>query len=168
MEVLITLGSNLDRDRNIQRALAELEHHPHLRVLAVSPVYITPAIGADGQPSGQPDFANAAVRAETDLEPAALRQALRAIEAAMGRIRTADKFAARPIDLDLAFYGQELIELADKQLPDPDVLRFAHVAIPLADVAGDWVHPQSGRTLADIAAELMDKETEKTGGTPTQ
>ncbi len=163
MEVLITLGSNIDRERNIQRALAELERHPRLRVLAVSPVYVTPALGADGQPSGQTDFANAAVRAETDLEPAALRQALRAIESAMGRVRTEDKFAPRPIDLDLAFYGREIIETEGRLLPDPDVLRFAHVAVPLADVAGEWVHPQTGQTLAAIAAALMDQKMETTG-----
>ncbi|MEJ5249511.1 MAG: 2-amino-4-hydroxy-6-hydroxymethyldihydropteridine diphosphokinase [Caldilinea sp.] len=160
MEVLITLGSNIDRERNIQRALAELERHPRLRVLAVSPVYVTPALGADGQPSGQADFANAAVRAETDLEPAALRQALRAIESAMGRVRTEDKFAPRPIDLDLAFYGREIIETEGRSLPDPDVLRFAHVAVPLADVAGEWVHPQTGQTLAEIAAALTNQKVE--------
>ncbi|GIV68912.1 2-amino-4-hydroxy-6-hydroxymethyldihydropteridine diphosphokinase [Caldilinea sp.] len=160
MEVLITLGSNIDRERNIQRALAELERHPRLRVLAVSPVYVTPALGADGQPSGQADFANAAVRAETDLEPAALRQALRAIESAMGRVRTQDKFAPRPIDLDLAFYGREIIETEGRSLPDPDVLRFAHVAVPLADVAGEWVHPQTGQTLAEIAAALTNQKVE--------
>ncbi|MCS6828930.1 MAG: 2-amino-4-hydroxy-6-hydroxymethyldihydropteridine diphosphokinase [Caldilinea sp.] len=157
MEVLITLGSNIDREHNIQRALAELERHPRLRVLAVSPVYVTPALGADGRPSGQPDFANAAVRAETNMEPAELRQALRAIESAMGRVRTEDKFAPRPIDLDLAFYGREVIETASRSLPDPDVLRFAHVAVPLADIAGEWVHPQTGRTLAEIAAAFADK-----------
>jgi 2-amino-4-hydroxy-6-hydroxymethyldihydropteridine diphosphokinase len=162
MEVLITLGSNIDRERNIQRALAELERHPRLRVLAVSPVYVTPALGADGQPSGQADFANAAVRAETDLEPAALRQALRAIESAMGRVRTQDKFAPRPIDLDLAFYGREIIETEGRSLPDPDVLRFAHVAVPLADVAGEWVHPQTGQTLAEIAAALTNQKVEAT------
>jgi 2-amino-4-hydroxy-6-hydroxymethyldihydropteridine diphosphokinase len=162
MEVLITLGSNIDRERNIQRALAELERHPRLRVLAVSPVYVTPALGADGQPSGQADFANAAVRAETDLEPAALRQALRAIESAMGRVRTQDKFAPRPIDLDLAFYGREIIETEGRPLPDPDVLRFAHVAVPLADVAGEWVHPQTGQTLAEIAAALTNQKVEAT------
>ncbi|WP_298981940.1 2-amino-4-hydroxy-6-hydroxymethyldihydropteridine diphosphokinase [Caldilinea sp.] len=162
MEVLITLGSNIDRERNIQRALAELERHPRLRVLAVSPVYVTPALGADGQPSGQADFANAAVRAETDLEPAALRQALRAIESTMGRVRTQDKFAPRPIDLDLAFYGREIIETEGRPLPDPDVLRFAHVAVPLADVAGEWVHPQTGQTLAEIAAALTNQKVEAT------
>lgn len=163
MEILITLGSNIDRERNIQRALAELERHPRLRVLAVSPVYVTPALGADGQPSAQADFANAAVRAETDLEPAALRQVLRAIESAMGRVRTEDKFAPRPIDLDLAFYGREVIETGGRPLPDPDVLRFAHVAVPLADVAGEWVHPQTGQTLAEIAAALTNQKVETTG-----
>ncbi len=71
----------------------------------------------------------------------------------MGRVRTADKFAPRPIDLDIAFYGDRVLEVAGKVIPDPDVLRFAHVAAPLADVAGDWIHPQTGQTLAEIAAQ---------------
>ena len=152
MQVLITLGSNINREQNVDEALARLEQQPDLQILAVSPVYVTKAIGADGNVAAQPAFSNAAICAETELDPFTLRGKLRALEAAMGRVRTADKFAPRPIDLDIAFYGDRVLEVAGKVIPDPDVLRFAHVAVPLADVAGDWIHPQTGQTLAEIAA----------------
>jgi len=152
MQVLITLGSNINREQNVDEALARLEQQPDMHILAVSPVYVTQAIGADGRAAAQPAFSNAAICAETELDPISLRGKLRALEAAMGRVRTADKFAPRPIDLDIAFYGDRVFEVAGKVIPDPDVLRFAHVAVPLADVAGDWIHPQTGQTLAEIAA----------------
>lgn len=152
MQVLITLGSNINREQNMHEAITRLERHPDLQILAVSPVYVTPAIGQDGELVVQPAFSNAAICAETDLDPLTLRGKLRALEAAMGRVRTSDQFAPRPIDLDIAFYGDGVVEVAGKVIPDPDVLRFAHVAIPLADVAGDWIHPQTGQTLAEIAA----------------
>lgn len=160
MQVLITLGSNINREQNVVEALARLEQQPDLEVLAVSPVYVTPAVGADGRRAAQPAFSNAAICIETELDPFTLRGKLRALEAAMGRVRTADKFAPRPIDLDIAFYGDRVLEVAGKVIPDPDVLRFAHVAVPLADIAGDWVHPQTGQTLADIAARYSHQEME--------
>jgi 2-amino-4-hydroxy-6-hydroxymethyldihydropteridine diphosphokinase len=152
MQVLITLGSNINREQNVNEALARLEQQPDLHILAVSPIYVTQAVGADGKAAAQPAFSNAAICVETELDPFTLRGKLRALEAAMGRMRTADKFAPRPIDLDIAFYGDRVLEVAGKVIPDPDVLRFAHVAVPLADVAGDWIHPQTGQTLAEIAA----------------
>lgn len=153
MQVLITLGSNINREQNVVEALARLEQQPDLEILAVSPVYVTQAVGVDGKAAAQPAFSNAAICAETELDPFTLRSKLRALEAAMGRVRTADKFAPRPIDLDIAFYGDRVLEVAGKVIPDPDVLRFAHVAAPLADIAGDWIHPQTGQTLAEIAAQ---------------
>jgi len=160
MQVLITLGSNINREQNVVEALARLEQQPDLKILAVSPVYVTQAVGADGKSAAQPAFSNAAICAETELDPFTLRGTLRALEAAMGRVRTADKFAPRPIDLDIAFYGDRVLEVAGKVIPDPDVLRFAHVAVPLADVAGGWVHPQTGQTLAEIAARHSHQEME--------
>ncbi|HHW86531.1 MAG TPA: 2-amino-4-hydroxy-6-hydroxymethyldihydropteridine diphosphokinase [Chloroflexi bacterium] len=160
MQVLITLGSNINREQNVVEALRRLEQEPDLKVLTVSPVYVTQAVGADGKVTDQPAFSNAAICVETELDPFTLRSRLRALEAVMGRVRTADKFAPRPIDLDIAFYGDRVVEVAGKVIPDPDVLRFAHVAVPLADVAGDWVHPQTGQTLAEIARHYSHQEME--------
>jgi 2-amino-4-hydroxy-6-hydroxymethyldihydropteridine diphosphokinase len=147
-EVLISLGSNIEKEVNLPAAIALLRQHPDILVLAVSPLLESGAIAADGGRAAQPAYHNAAVRAETTLTPEELRAALRDIEARLGRT----------IDLDLSFYGSVIaadgsVAAADgKPLPDPDVLRFAHVAIPLAAVAGEWVHPATGETLAAIAA----------------
>ncbi len=151
MDVLIALGSNLAPEEKMPAAVAALKQMDGLHVVATSPFYRTAPLDRQGQVSEQPAFLNAAVRAETTLTPGALRTALRQVEAALGRVRTADKFAPRPIDLDLAMVGGTATELAGKPLPDPDIGRFAHLAIPLADVAPDWELPD-GRTLAAVAA----------------
>lgn len=161
MQVLIALGSNIDRERNMVAAIDRLRAHPAIEVLAASPIYTTAPIGRDGAVTEQPVFANAAVRVETDLTAGDLRRELRAIEAALGRVRTADKFAPRPIDLDIALYGSEVLEIDGHHIPDRDVLRFAHVAIPLADIAGDWIHPETGQSLAAIAAPMHTQELER-------
>jgi len=161
MQVLIALGSNIDRERNMAAAIDRLRAHPAIDVLAVSSVYTTAPIGRDGAVTEQPVFANAAVRVETDLTAGNLRRELRAIETSLGRMRTADKFAPRPIDLDIALYGSEVLEIDGHHIPDRDVLRFAHVAIPLADIAGDWIHPETGQSLAAIAAPMHTQELER-------
>ena len=161
MEVLIALGSNIDRQRNMAAAIDRLRAHPQMELVAVSPIYTTAAIGSDGAESGQPIFANAAARIATALPAAKLRHELRAMEAALGRVRTADKFAPRPIDLDIIFYGAEVLDIDGHHIPDRDVVRFAHIALPAADIAGDWIHPETGQALATIAAMLSTEEMEK-------
>lgn len=148
--VLIAMGSNIAREINLPRALQALASSPALRILAVSPVYETPAVG----PQPQSSYYNAAVLIETNLTPEALRQMLRGIETDLGRVRTEDKFAPRPIDLDIVFFGDRVFDLEGRHIPDPDVLRFPHLVVPLADIAPDWRHPESGQTLAAIVAEL--------------
>jgi GTP cyclohydrolase I len=154
--VLITLGSNVEREGNLRLALARLRRHPHITLRAVSPVYETAPVGS----ADQSPYFNAAVLVETDLRPAALRDALRAVERDLGRVRTEDKYAPRTIDLDIALYGDERISVDGSPIPDPDIARFPHLAIPLADVAPDWIHPEHGVTLCDIADGLSHSSTE--------
>jgi 2-amino-4-hydroxy-6-hydroxymethyldihydropteridine diphosphokinase len=158
--VLISMGSNVDKERNLPAAVAALHNHPAVNVLAASPTYVTAAIGATGKRASQPAFHNAALWVETELPPEALRTLLRAIEAQLGRVRGADRFAPRPIDLDIAFYGNQVVEVDGKVIPDPDVLRFAHVALPLAAVAPGWLHPEHGRPLSAIAGDFDATEME--------
>ena len=161
--ILITLGSNMDPETNLPRALRLLAER--VRVIGVSKVYESDAINAEGNVDpDQPVFLNAAVQIETDLEPLALKyEVLRPIEAALGRERTEDKFAPRPIDLDIALYGDQLLQLDNEDMrltvPDPDTLERAHVALPLADLAPDLIHPTSGQTLAQIAEEFAGYRT---------
>lgn len=153
--VLITLGSNLEPEANLPRALRLLAER--VRVARVSKVYETAPVNAAGEiDPEQPPFLNAAVQIETEIEPVPLKyEVLRAIEAEMGRVRSEDKFAPRVIDLDIALYGDLLLQLdtGDMRLvlPDPDILERPHVALPLADLAPDLMHPTAGQTLSAIA-----------------
>ncbi len=158
--VLIALGSNVDRERYLPQALTVLSQHPQIELRAVSPTYETLAVGGSAD---QSSFFNAAAFIETALGPSDLKEALLAIERDLGRVRTADKYAPRTIDLDIALYDRHIIELSGRHIPDPEVARFPHLALPLADVAPDWVHPELGETLTEIANNLQfsDKEIRK-------
>ncbi len=150
-QVLIALGSNVNREYNTTRALKLLQQDPRWRVLAVSPIYRTPAIGGRGP---QPDYFNAAVLIETDLSPEALHRALREIEARLGRIRTEDKYAPRTMDLDIVLIKDRQLELHGAPIPDPDIFHYPHLAFPLADIAPDWRVPGTSHTLKHIADTL--------------
>ena len=149
--VLLTLGSNIERHKNMPLAIEALEHHPRIKLCAVSPMYESVPVGDD---TNQPIYSNGAVWIETDLDPSTLKANLRQIEAEFGRVRTANKFAPRPIDFDISFYGQQIFELDGTHIPDPDIVRYAHIALPLADIAPDWRHPELGMTLRHIADNL--------------
>ena len=75
----------------------------------------------------------------------------------LGRLRTEDKNAPRTIDLDISLFGDQVLALGDRHIPDPDILGFAHVARPLADLAPEVRHPETGQTLAQIAESLSDE-----------
>lgn len=144
----ISLGSNIDPERNLPRAVERLRRVG--RVLAVSRAYQSAAVG----PAAQPDFVNAAVLLETDLSPEALRAQLRRIEASLGRVRGADRYAPRPIDLDTVLFDDLVSETAEYTLPDPELLLRPYLAVTVAELDPAAVHPQTGERLADLAARL--------------
>lgn len=146
----VAVGSNVDPLRNVPEALDRVA--AIAEVLARSPVYATPAVGADGEPDGNPEFHNAVVLIHTDAGPLELRQRLRTIEADLGRRRTDDDHAPRPIDLDIVFYDSVIVITESVAIPDSDALTHPHIAVPLADVAPDWRPPGGSRTAAQAAA----------------
>lgn len=149
--VLLTLGSNIEPETNLLAALDALD--ARLGLAAVSPIYEADPVGAPGTPT----FLNAAARTASRLPPRRLkREVLRPIEAELGRVRGPDRNAPRTIDIDLALVGDLVLDDPDAgiRLPDPDILRRAHVAIPLADVAPDVLHPTERETLRTLAARL--------------
>jgi 2-amino-4-hydroxy-6-hydroxymethyldihydropteridine diphosphokinase len=144
---LIALGSNIDPKRNLPAAAARLAAHPDIEVLVASGVYESPPLGRPGDPC----FHNAAVAVETSLAPAALRAELRRLEAEMGRVRGADRYAPRPIDLDLVAYEGFAGEVEGSRVPDPEISQRAFLALPLAEVAPGWIDPALGRSFGEIA-----------------
>ncbi len=147
--VVIGIGANIAPEANIRRALTLLGER--VQLVALSTFYRTPALEREGQPP----FLNGVVAVETAIAPAALKQeVLRGIEEALGRQRTADKYAPRPIDLDIAVYDQQVIATADLTIPDPEITRRPFLAIPLCELAPDLVLPDSGRRVCEVAAAL--------------
>jgi 2-amino-4-hydroxy-6-hydroxymethyldihydropteridine diphosphokinase len=146
--VFVSLGSNIDSERSMHGAVQRLEQH--CTVLAVSPVYETAPVGKTDQPS----FLNAAVLIETGWTTAELKEVLQSIEHEMGRVRTEDKNAPRTIDLDISLFDDEISDLAGRHIPDPEILRYPHIAVPLADLVPHQRHPETGQTLEEIARSL--------------
>ena len=145
----IALGSNIEPETNLPLAVARLSELG--RYVTHSTVYQNPAIADEPQP----DYLNAAVLIETTLDPLAIRNKLREIEADLGRIRSEDKFAPRTIDLDLCILGNRVLDHELLSLPDPDLLERAYLAVTLAELRPDFLHPLTGETLDEIAAKFQ-------------
>ena len=109
----------------------------------------------------QPNFFNAAVRLLTLLSPVELKDGpLAAIERRLGRVRGTDKYAPRPIDLDIVLYDDAILDYtpADgraRHIPEPDLRRFAHCALPVAELRPHGTHPETGEPLPQLAARLV-------------
>ncbi|MGI6375764.1 MAG: 2-amino-4-hydroxy-6-hydroxymethyldihydropteridine diphosphokinase [Anaerolineae bacterium] len=142
----ISLGSNIAPEPHLRAAVSAVVALG--RLWALSRVYETAPVGA----AGQPRYLNGAALLDTALAPGALKEALRAIEARLGRVRVRDRYAARTIDLDIILYGDRRLLLQGRRIPDPELLRVAHIALPLADLSPGHRHPETGQRLADLAA----------------
>ena len=145
----ISIGSNIDKQANITACLKKLRNL--CTVKKVSSVYETRAVGNKEQDS----FFNAALILETPLTPEELKSSvLNAVEKELGRRRAEDKNAPRTIDLDISLFNQWTLTLGKRNIPDPEILQYPHIAIPLAEIAPDYVHPVKGETLLEIAARF--------------
>lgn len=144
----VAVGSNIEPEANLRRALRLLgqRHRP----VAVSTVYRTPPLGRPEQP----DYLNCVVEVETEAEPEELKQELRRIEQELGRVRGADRYAARTIDLDLIAYEGMQVRTPDLVLPDPEIGGRPFVALPLAELAPDLALPGIGGDAAAVAARF--------------
>lgn len=154
--VYISLGSNIDPESNLKRAVELISQRCTL--LAVSHAYRTPPQGF----TDQADFLNLAVKIATDLGAITLKHSvLDWIERELKRVRDPNnKNAPRTIDLDISLWNDSILEYGDKpwRVPDKDILRFAHVALPLAEIAPDYLHPTEKITLSEIAARFTDAQ----------
>ena len=151
----VGLGANLgDAAATLRSAVESLGRMPATQALRASSFYRSPSMGAPG-----PDYVNAVVELQTALEPHALLEALLAIEAAHGRVRS-HRNAPRTLDLDLLLHDDRVVRSAILTLPHPRLHERAFVLRPLADLAPDLVIPGKGPLgglLAAVADQRLDK-----------
>jgi 2-amino-4-hydroxy-6-hydroxymethyldihydropteridine diphosphokinase len=139
----LSIGSNQDREASIRGAVADLR--TAFGDLILSSVYESPAEGFRGAP-----FLNLVAGIETDLRVAEIDRILRSIEDAHGRVRGPDKFAPRTLDIDLLTYGDKVGMLDGREIPRDEILRYAFVLGPLAEVAPDEVCPGTALIYRDL------------------
>ena len=150
-QVYVSVGSNIDRQRNIANALQALaELYGELQQ---SPVYESAAVGFDSTP-----FYNLVLGFMTQDSPQSIQDQLHAIENRYGRQRTLT-LSARTLDLDLLLYDDLVMKQGKLVLPREDIKRYAFVLRPLAEIAGSMLHPVTGVSFADMWADF-DKESQ--------
>jgi 2-amino-4-hydroxy-6-hydroxymethyldihydropteridine diphosphokinase len=153
--ILIGLGANLPSPaygaprQTLAAALWALEERG-ISVSGCSKWYVTAPVPV----SDQPDFVNIVVAVDTDLEPGELLEQLHALEESFGRVRT-QRNAARVLDIDLLDYNGQ-VSTEWPVMPHPRMDKRAFVLVPLRDIAPDWCHPVSGRTLDELLAGAPD------------
>jgi 2-amino-4-hydroxy-6-hydroxymethyldihydropteridine diphosphokinase len=144
------LGSNVgDRHAHLRAALELLAEH-EVRVEAVSSTYETEPVG---EILDQPDFLNAAIRIETELEPEALLDVCKAIEVEQGRMLAGPRHGPRPLDVDLLLLGDLELDTERLTLPHPQVTSRRFVLVPLLELDPELALPD-GTRLAEALERL--------------
>jgi 2-amino-4-hydroxy-6-hydroxymethyldihydropteridine pyrophosphokinase len=146
----IALGSNLASPLDqVNAAIAALGEIPQSRIVAVSSLYRTPPLG----PPDQPDYLNAAVALETTLAPEALLDHTQRIELQQGRVRKAERWGPRTLDLDIMLFGGLTLNTQRLTVPHYDMKNRGFMLWPLFEIAPD-LHFPDGTSLRATLEQL--------------
>lgn len=155
-EAGFSLGSNLgDRLANLRAARTALAGTPGARLLASAPVYETEPVGVRPE-HRHLKFLNTVVILEAPLDADAWLARIREIETALGRVRTADRYAPRGVDVDLLYCGELTIEEPHLTVPHPKWAERRFVLQPLADVRPNLRLPGCEGVVSEALAALDD------------
>ncbi|MDB9969481.1 2-amino-4-hydroxy-6-hydroxymethyldihydropteridine diphosphokinase [Porticoccaceae bacterium] len=141
--IYLSLGSNVEAQRNIEAAMDALADT--FGELIISSVYESEAVGFDGD-----SFYNLVVGIHSDLGVGELSKILKTIEDRQGRDRSAPKFGARSLDIDILTVDDRVGVIDGIAIPRDEILKNAFVLQPLAEIAPTTVHPQNGLTYQQL------------------
>lgn len=154
IEAGLSLGTNLgDRLANLRNAANRINAFPGMTILARSRIYESAPVGVKPQYLHL-NYLNAVLIIATEMDVNSLSTRVHTIEADMGRVRTADRFAPRPIDIDILYAGDEIRNEDDLTLPHPRWAERRFVIQPLADVRPGFIFPGSNQTVEQILSSL--------------
>jgi len=142
-KIYISLGSNIERDRNTRAGIRALREH--FGELELSSVYESEAVGFDGDA-----FYNMVIACDTGEDVHSANRILSEIEDAHGRDRSGPRFSSRTLDLDLLLYDDLVLDEKGLTLPRGEILKNAFVLWPLAEIAPGLVHPLAGSSYAEL------------------
>lgn len=141
-KIYISIGSNIDADKNIRVAIHALQDH--YGKLILSSVYESEAVGFEGD-----NFLNLVAGLTTDEDVYAVAATLRKIEDENGRDRSGPRFSSRSVDLDLLLYDDLILQEEGLDIPRDEITKNAFVLLPLDEIASKLIHPVSGKTMCD-------------------
>ncbi|MEQ8288192.1 MAG: 2-amino-4-hydroxy-6-hydroxymethyldihydropteridine diphosphokinase [Gammaproteobacteria bacterium] len=151
VRVYVGVGSNVERENNIRGGLHALAER--FGKLELSPIYQNTAVGFEGD-----DFYNLVAAFITHKEIDEVAAELKEIEYDFGRRRNETRFSPRTLDIDLLMYGDTVDSSHD--VPREDITKYAFVLKPLFDMEPDLVHPQTGKTIAELWQEFPGEDAE--------
>lgn len=159
----ISLGANLgEPGGQLWQAVRKLATHDRVALRGTSSLWRTSPVGPVAD---QPDFVNAVARLVTSLSPQALLTLCQAIEDSMARDREKEvPMGPRPIDLDILTYGEMVLEEEGLLIPHPEMAARAFVLEPLRELAPEFVHPATGKSVEKMLKALpKGQKAEKIG-----
>jgi 2-amino-4-hydroxy-6-hydroxymethyldihydropteridine diphosphokinase len=123
-------------------------------------LYETKALTLNGEE--HPNYVNAVIEVWSWRDPHSILHELLRIERELGRNRSLDKrWDPRTIDLDLLFVGDAVLQTPPLMLPHPEIAKRDFVVAPLAEIVPDFVHPSLGKSMRELASDLIESGTEK-------
>ncbi len=151
--VILALGSNMgDRFMHLQNAIRSLDSF--LDISDISSIYETPPYGM----KANQDFLNLCLIGTSECGPFEILEKCQKIEVENGRHKDPEKsgFQSRPVDIDILFFGDEVIHTKDLVIPHPEMVKRNFVLTPLSEIAPNFIHPLLNKSISKLLTELAD------------